>query len=665
MGDVLIMKKFFIKIFKSPLLYLSLIAAIFFVIYSAPRFNAPIINSSPDENANYYFSRLFAEESALKTYEPLNEGIDAIVHPRSVNVNADNYLVPGSFLGLPLIYGILGKIFTSNIIIFLTPFFAIIASLFFYGIMKNIFSREEAFVTSILMLANPILWYYSSRSMFHNVLFLSLFIIGMWFLVNIGETSPNPYLARRGNETVPARVNHHSQIGRKFLILKFKKYFFLILAGIFIGMALITRTAEAPWIIIVLLILLVLYWKRIKFFEIFIVIATIVLVSLPILYCNQILYGSPFLTGYSNLRKNDMVVNEVSADNANSKSNTEKCEINNLSDENNFELSCGSAIVENEKENDLFNKIKLLVKNNTPANFVLHFNIDAVILNFNNYFIDFFKPLSFLSFLGIIFLIIWIFFESNTLAIFLNPGFIKDKFCDIKKVFTRINTDKKQIYTDEDNGESKKKLVYLIIFFAVSAYLIIYYGSWIFYDTPDKTLITIGTSYTRYWLPVYILGLPFIAFLIVKISKIFKFSFPRFVFIFLCCSLIILYCAWRVLCAPYEGLLEQFKNKNEYLYKKEQTLKITEENSVIVNQYYDKLFFPQRKVIASKMYDDENVIKGLANIAGRAPVYYYSFGLKQEDIDYINRNKLADYGIMLIDGKDIFKDEMLWKIVKK
>ncbi len=113
------MREKIIKIIKSPLLYLTLIAAVFFVAYSAPRFNTTIINSSPDENANYYFSRLVAEESTLKKYEPLNENIDAIVHPRSVNVNRDNYLVPGSFLGLPIIYGIIGKIFTPNIIIFL------------------------------------------------------------------------------------------------------------------------------------------------------------------------------------------------------------------------------------------------------------------------------------------------------------------------------------------------------------------------------------------------------------------------------------------------------------------------------------------------------------------------------------------------------------------
>ncbi|MFH1192168.1 MAG: hypothetical protein V1655_01710 [bacterium] len=633
------MREKIIKIIKSPLLYLTLIAAVFFVAYSAPRFNTTIINSSPDENANYYFSRLVAEESTLKKYEPLNENIDAIVHPRSVNVNRDNYLVPGSFLGLPIIYGIIGKIFTPNIIIFLTPFFAVIASLFFYGIMKNIFSREEAFIASILMLANPVLWYYSTRSMFHNVLFLSLLIIGTFFLINAGLSRDAGALNSSEQQKDKFQISSFKfQNNIKYQISNFKKYIFLFLAGFFLGLALITRTAEAPWVILVLLILLVIYWKKIKIFEIFIVVVAIILVSLPILYCNQILYGSPFLTGYSNLRKNDLAATEVNDSNVNSEDKSDKCLINNLNGGGNLELSCGASNVsvpaENAQNNDLYNKIKKLVKNNIPANFVLHFNIKTVVLNFKNYFIDFFKPLSYLSFAGIIFLIIWLVFYK------------------IKK-------------GEDDEKRLKSKLAYLIIFCIVSAYLIIYYGSWIFYDTPDKTLITIGTSYTRYWLPVYIMSLPFISFLIVKISKIFKFSFPKFIFIFLCASVIVSYCGWRVLYAPYEGIIEQFKNMGEYPYKKELVLKLTEEDAVIVNQYYDKLFFPQRKVVASKMHDDENVILALASIVDRASVYYYAFNLKQEDIDYINRVKLADYGLMLTDGNIIFKDEELWRVIRK
>src|SRR4030042_5554451 len=144
--------KNFLKLFKSPLLYLSIIAVGFFFIYSYPRMVLPLINLSPDENANYFFSKLAAEKGTLMSYERLNEGIAPIVHPRSINVNQENYLVPGSFLGIILIYGFFAKIFGSNAIIFLTPFFACLGALFFYGIIKRIFSWQAAFISSSLIL---------------------------------------------------------------------------------------------------------------------------------------------------------------------------------------------------------------------------------------------------------------------------------------------------------------------------------------------------------------------------------------------------------------------------------------------------------------------------------------------------------------------------------
>ena len=39
----------------------------------------------------------------------------------------------------------------------------------------------------------------------------------------------------------------------------------------------------------------------------------------------------------------------------------------------------------------------------------------------------------------------------------------------------------------------------------VSAWLLVVYGSWWFSDNPDPTAITLGSSYVRYFLPLYIL----------------------------------------------------------------------------------------------------------------------------------------------------------------
>ena len=48
-------------------------------------------------------------------------------------------------------------------------------------------------------------------------------------------------------------------------------------------------------------------------------------------------------------------------------------------------------------------------------------------------------------------------------------------------------------------------LLFISVFFAI------YYGSWEFTDKLTLHLNTLGISYVRYWLPIYLLSLPFVA----------------------------------------------------------------------------------------------------------------------------------------------------------
>ncbi|MFH1188112.1 MAG: glycosyltransferase family 39 protein, partial [bacterium] len=157
-----------------------IIIAVFFVFaYSILAFKSGNVFNSPDENANYFFSNLFVNESRLDY--PLPENSD-IIHPRSMTV-ASQKIVPQSFLGMPLIYGFLGKIFGSNAIIFFTPVIAAISVLFFYEIIKKIFNEKIAFLSGILVFIHPAFWYYSTHSMYHNVLFVSFLIMGVYFFI--------------------------------------------------------------------------------------------------------------------------------------------------------------------------------------------------------------------------------------------------------------------------------------------------------------------------------------------------------------------------------------------------------------------------------------------------------------------------------------------------
>ena len=97
---------------------------------------------SPDENANYVFTKLYQESNQLYIFEKYNMIASDVIHPRSYFSHEGN-LKPLSFLGIIIIYGDLAKIFGQAIIPFLTPLFAALGLLFFYLLMSSLlFSKS-------------------------------------------------------------------------------------------------------------------------------------------------------------------------------------------------------------------------------------------------------------------------------------------------------------------------------------------------------------------------------------------------------------------------------------------------------------------------------------------------------------------------------------------
>ncbi|PLX27187.1 hypothetical protein C0581_03610 [Candidatus Parcubacteria bacterium] len=165
---------------------LLIFSVVFFFLYNCLNFSVPGIFNSPDETANSVFSTSVAHETSLtiglkKDYENLNE----FIHPRSTFVQEQNgdSILPVGFWGMPVFYGVIGKLVGVNLMIFITSLLAICGVWAFYRITKKIFSEKIAFWASLLMFFHPVLWYYTARSMFHNVPFVSLCLIGLWLLI--------------------------------------------------------------------------------------------------------------------------------------------------------------------------------------------------------------------------------------------------------------------------------------------------------------------------------------------------------------------------------------------------------------------------------------------------------------------------------------------------
>src|SRR3989338_9327123 len=110
---------------QSNAIFLSFFVLLF-LLYSFLAFKSPGKFTSPDETANFYFIKQFAGNLSFKVAEPLN-GTAPIVAPRSIMVQKDG-LAPGSFFGMPLLYGAIGWFLGKWIILFLTPLFSAIRS---------------------------------------------------------------------------------------------------------------------------------------------------------------------------------------------------------------------------------------------------------------------------------------------------------------------------------------------------------------------------------------------------------------------------------------------------------------------------------------------------------------------------------------------------------
>lgn len=241
---------------KQLILYFLLILILsgFFYLYNYLNIynsSQPLIFNSPDETANYYFSELFAETGQLRQENSLLQ-ITNEIHPRSIN-GINNHLVPNSFIGMFLIYGSIAKIFGNWIIIYLTPLIAIIGVLFFYLLIKEIFDKKTAIISFFLILMLPSYWYFSTKSMMHNILFMDLLIISLYFII---------------------------------LAIKNNKKLHYLLSILFLALALIVRSSEIIWVMTIFLSLLICSRKRINWKKASTGFLMILIFAIPVIYFN-------------------------------------------------------------------------------------------------------------------------------------------------------------------------------------------------------------------------------------------------------------------------------------------------------------------------------------------------------------------------------------------
>lgn len=572
------------------LIAVFLLALVFFALSSSYSYlsqrEGVVKWNSPDETANYYFAKSYAETGSLVKFEEANIIAQDLVRPRSFR--SDNaFLKPVSFLGIILIYGQIAKFTSVSLIPYLTPFFASLGIIIFYLFIKRLFNRNIALMSAFLLASFPVYFYYSLRSMFHNILFIVLCLSSVYLLSIVLDKK---IFTKKYKKFLSFKI-YSSFIWKSLLSL---------ISGSLIGLAVITRSSELLWLGPIFFFLILFYGKRMGLNSILYFLLGLFLGLMPALYYNQILYGSMWFGGYSEMNQSLSVISQSSLD-----------------------LVKNTIGVKTSVYHELLSKIFRTI-------FFFGYKPEQSWQMFEFYFIQMFPWLAYLSTLGII-------------------------------VLVSLNSFKPQ----------KKYIFYLLSLTVLSTILILYYGSWRFSDNPNVGSHTIGNSYTRYWLPIYMLAIPLaclfleffwkIIFYFIKKRKVYRtvVNSSGAIAIFL----ISIYSINFLLFGSEEGLAYfYYSSKNNIKIGKE-VISLTSPESIILTQYHDKVFFPERKIIMG-LITEEVFYPYLVNLADNYPLYYFNFSFDEATVDYLNNGRLAKSNLNIQLVKEVDAKFSLYKISK-
>ncbi len=572
-----------------------ILALVFFVATSSFNYLTQDKNytkwTSPDETANYFFSRQFGEKQALSYFDQAAVVGDNLVMPRSLRSDS-GWVKPVSFLGIIISYGTIASWLGTGVIPFLTPFFGALGIIFFYFLVSYIFKNKRIGLISAFLLASfPVYIYYTVRSMFHNVLFVVFLIIAAYFLaIALGGKKKEGIWESLKNKFFSFRLEKERNL----------QMIWALLAGAFSGLAVITRTSELIWLAPVAGIIWIFYARRLGLIKLLLFFAGLFLTLLPVAYWNTVLYQGSFNTGYNAMN-------------------------NSLQ-----ELSTASTEVVKTTFGGQATKYVEYFETLSHNIFYFGFNKAQSISMFKHYVIEMFTELVIIG--GIGFLILF-----------------------IKNIF----------------HFRKRYLVYAIVWGTLSIILIFYYGSWLFNDNPNPNSFTIGNSYTRYWLPIYLMLLPLVALAIEKISRLLLLitnktkSRIRNIIATGLQTVCVMYFAYIgivfVLFGSEEGLAYLYHNNLAERANAEKVWSLTEKDGIIITQYYDKFFFPERRIIMGKLPNDE-ILVAIEKLVAHYPVYYYNFYLNDKDVAYLNERKFAPYNVEMKLIKKVNSKFGLYKI---
>ncbi|MEK7103623.1 MAG: hypothetical protein AAB870_04720 [Patescibacteria group bacterium] len=558
-------------------LCIGLVLGGFAVLYSYLSWESvhmPLLRfSAPDEQANYVFSKLFAEQSTLSYPEPLLEVSQHFVHTRSMTASHGE-VKPVGFLGFSLIYGALAKVFSVSAIPFFTPILSVLTTLFFYAALKRIFNKKIAFLSSVLLLIQPAYWYYSSRALMPNILFLDLLIVGLSLLV------------------IASPTDRKEQYIKRLFPLKIMLFG---LSGFFIALSLTVRLSESLWVGTLLFLWGLIYIRRLTVWRVLSFILGFAIPIAVLLFYNYSLYGNILSSGYKLLD----------------------------ADSSTQAITHAVSIVQHGQLGNLFDAMKDVIRPYMPLLLPFGYRPDIFWNNGWNYIVQFFWWFTIPTVAGIVLLL-----RNQVIHIV--------------------------------NRHVPHQLWYLFVWVGVTFWLLMFYGSWKLTDNINGQ-ITLGVSYVRYWLPSYVMALPFIAMLFVWLFEKGRNSILRRSVVITLLGVMMVMSTQTVLLGGQESLSDNKQQLHNAQGKAQAVFGYTETEAVIFSERSDKLFFPERRVAGS--FAEFPEINLIVTLIQNAPVYYYGLW-NPETAAYVSSKYFEPSGIRWEYVATVAPREHLYRLVR-
>ncbi len=214
----------------------------------------------------------------------------------------------------------------------------------------------------------------------------------------------------------------------------------------------------------------------------------------------------------------------------------------------------------------------------------------------------------------------------------------------------------------------KRKILALAIAATALLYLVILYGSWTFFDNPDPSVISIGNSHVRYWLPLFVLLAPTTAYALLYIrDRVYTWAQnerTQKLAGMLPMTLLLLMgaCSTQVVFAGDDGVLHTREALLTFQEKREKVLEATPDNAIIIVDRADKYLWPHRAVVVPLR--SEQTYAAIPSLLEAAPLYYFSITLPEEDLRYLHEQILAGKGIVFTPMLTI-NEETLYEITRK